>query len=58
MEKGWIYLHGEKRKELRSLFGISESMLSQALNFHRNSIRSRRIRSYAVNKFNGFYFGG
>lgn len=52
----WIYLRGEKRKEVLSLFGISESTLSQALNFHRNSIKSRRIRSIAVNRYNGYYF--
>lgn len=59
MEKNeWIYLRGDKRKELCALFGISESMLSQSLNFHRNSIKSRRIRSTAVNRYNGYYFRG
>lgn len=42
----------EQRKELREVFGLSDSSLSLILNFKRNGHRSAAVRLYAANRLN------
>lgn len=43
------------RKRLSEVFDVSEPAVSEALRFKRNSLRARKIRSYAVNILGGYY---
>lgn len=43
------------RKRLSEVFEVSEPAVSEALRFKRNSLRARKIRSYAVNILGGYY---
>lgn len=49
-----IVLRKDTRELLRDMFKISDSMLSLALHFKSNSLRARRVRSYAVNQLKAF----
>lgn len=46
----------EDRRKLKEMFGVSETIISESLHFKRNSVNNRKIRSAAVNLFNGILF--
>ena len=48
-----IYISKENRKKLRESFGVSDSLVSNALTFSRESEKCRMIRSAAVNYYSG-----
>lgn len=50
-----IVLRREDRLKLIEKFGISESSVSQIINFRRNNLQASKIRVYAVNYLNGIY---
>lgn len=52
----FIVLRKADRQELKEKFGVSESTLSEALNYRRNSEIARRIRVASINHHNGIYF--
>lgn len=52
----FIVLPRGKRQSLRSKFGVSESMITAALSFQTKSELGRRIRTAAVNLYNGIPF--
>lgn len=45
-----IVIDSEKRQEVRSVFNVSERMMSHALNYTRDSDLARKIRSLALQK--------
>lgn len=51
-----IYLSKENRKRILEKYGCNPSTVSEALSFRKNSLTSLRIRSDAMNLFNGYYF--
>lgn len=51
-----IILRKEERKALAEEFGISQSVVSNCLNFRRNRKDHALIRSYAMNVLNGILF--
>lgn len=56
MSDCFIYLKSAERKKLQEKLGVSAATLSDALNFRRNSVLARRIRSESVNVYNGIAF--
>lgn len=52
-----IYLRKDDRQKLRDHFKVSETCLSEALNFHIHSVTARKIRCYAMNVCSGMFFG-
>ena len=44
-----VYLRQDGRERLKSLFGVSDSYLSQCFHFKINGMRARKLRQYAVN---------
>lgn len=52
-----IYLHRDDRQKLRDRFKVSETLISEALNFHTHSVTARQIRCYAMNVCQGMFFG-
>lgn len=52
-----IYLRKDDRQKLRDRFNVSETSLSEALNFHTHSVTARKIRCYAMNVCQGMFFG-
>lgn len=46
-----IHLDLEDRRKLKEHFGVSQAAITLALTFQRNSLLSRQIRAYALNRF-------
>lgn len=51
----YVVIRKEERAKLRSSFGVSDSAISDSLNYRRNSLLSRRIRMSAVNLYRGLF---
>ncbi len=52
-----IYLRRDDRQKVRDRFKVSETTISEALNFRTHSVTSREIRCYAMNVCSGMFFG-
>lgn len=52
----FIFLRSKCKAALRQKFETTDATISDALNFKRNSLLCRRIRSESVNLYNGLYF--
>lgn len=46
-----IYIDREDRRKLMEHFGVSQAAITLALTFQRDSLLSRQIRVYALNRF-------
>lgn len=53
MDYKYILMKREDRAKLRAALKVPESTISEVLNFYRYSLRDRRYRLLAVNKFGG-----
>lgn len=47
-----VILRQGTREKLKQAFHVSESTISEALNYRNGSLLQRKIRSYAINKLN------
>ena len=52
-----IYLRRSDRQKVRDRFKVSDTSISEALNFHTHSVTARQIRCYAINVCSGMFFG-
>lgn len=55
MKKQKIWVSPMLKKELCEKFRCTEQTISIALNFKRDSILAREIRSYSMNRLHGIY---
>ena len=54
--KHFVFCKKDGRKEIKRRMQTTDATVSDALNYKRHSELCRRIRSLAVNNYNGIYF--